>query len=69
MPNEAWSEVCNLDVRGSRLRRGVGVSFLAVTAMAFVAIVVADVPRGWRLLVFGPAYGAAVGLLQARAKT
>lgn len=70
MPNEATPEVCNLDTRGARLRGSIGVTFLVVTAAAFAAILLlGDVPRSWRLLVGLPAYGAAVGLLQARAKT
>jgi hypothetical protein len=69
MLNEPQPEVCNLDTRGARLRGAIGVTFLAVTAAALAVILLGDIPRGWRLLIALPAYGAAVGLLQARAKT
>lgn len=69
MPNEPQPEVCNLDTRGARLRGSIGVTFLALTAAAIAVILLTDVPRGWRPLIALPAYGAAVGLLQARAKT
>lgn len=69
MPDEAPVEVCNLDRRGAYRRRAIGVVSLAATAIALAVVLLGDVPRWWRLLVFLPAYGTAVGLLQARAKT
>ena len=69
MPNEAWSVVCNLDTRGAKMRGTVGVVFAGVAVVALAAVLLGDVPWWGRLLVFLPAYGAAVGLLQARAKT
>ena len=69
MPDATPTLVCNLDPRGTRLRGTIGLVFAVVTLVALVLVALGSLPGWWRLLVFPPAYGAAVGLLQARAKT
>jgi hypothetical protein len=46
-----------------------GMVMVAVTILAVVVLVAADVPRWWRVLVAFPALGAALGIFQARAQT
>lgn len=59
----------NLDARGIRQRRVLGWLSFAAGAAALAWLLVADVPRGWRLALFAPFMGGALGVLQARART
>lgn len=62
--------VCNLDARGDRRRARVGVALAVVTAAVAVFLVLRDdLSPWWSLLVLPPAYGAALGFLQANAST
>lgn len=53
--------------RRRRIVMGIGLSVLTVAAAAW--LVAADIPRAWRLLVFVPAWIAALDFFQVRAKT
>ncbi|MEI8334220.1 MAG: hypothetical protein WCH74_10265 [Chloroflexota bacterium] len=57
---------CNIGAAEIRRRRKVGVAMLVVTVVLAVALVAVGAPTWARLLVFFPAAGAAIGLLQAR---
>ena len=46
---------------------GAAAGVLGVTL--FVAMLVQAAPRFWRLVLFAPFFGAALGMLQAREKT
>jgi hypothetical protein len=53
--------------RRLRLRFGIAMSAVAMLTTAF--LVISGAPRPWRLMVFLPGLFAAIGLLQARART
>jgi hypothetical protein len=57
---------CNIGAAEIERRRRFGHLGLAVTLGLLIALVLADASREWRLLLFFPAAGAAVGYLQAR---
>jgi hypothetical protein len=62
--------VCNLDARGDRRRARVGVALTAVTlAVAAFVLLRQGLSPWWSLAVLPPAYGAALGFLQANAST
>ncbi len=62
--------VCsNLDRSGVRRRAGLGVAMGLVALAGWAALVAAEAPRGWRLALFVPFLGAALGVLQARGRT
>ena len=62
--------VCpNIGPRERRRRLIGGVVFLLVTVAVAAALIVFDAPRPWRLLVFLPAWAAAIGFYQASART
>jgi hypothetical protein len=65
-PSAYRAGACNIGPAEIRRRRDVGLA-AALATVVFAAILVAvDAPPAARLLVFFPAAGAAVGLLQAR---
>jgi len=68
---EPVPEVCliNIGPRERRKRALLGWSGLALAVAVGVALVLAGVPRWWRLLLFVPLAGGALGILQARAGT
>jgi hypothetical protein len=57
---------CNIGAAEIRRRRDTGVALAIVTAALAVALVAVGAPPWARLLVFFPAAGAAIGILQAR---
>jgi len=57
---------CNIGAAEIGRRRDTGVALAIVTAILAVALVAVGAPPWARLLVFFPAVGAAIGLLQAR---
>jgi hypothetical protein len=59
----------NIGPRGRRGRVIAGVALLVVGLVAAALLVVGDVDRGARLLLFAPFLGGAIGLLQARDHT
>ena len=64
------AEICaNIGPRERRRRFVGGFVFLLVTACVAGCLILLDAPRVWRLLVFLPAWGAAIGFFQVGAKT
>jgi hypothetical protein len=64
------AEICaNIGPRERRRRLVGGFVFLLVTACVAGCLILFDAPRMWRLLVFLPAWGTAIGFFQVRAKT
>ena len=64
------TEVCsNIGPRERRRRLVGGFVFLLVTACVAGCLILFDAPRVWRLLVFLPAWGTAIGFFQVSAKT
>jgi hypothetical protein len=64
------AEICpNIGPRERRRRLVGGFLFLLVTACVAGCLILFDAPRMWRLLVFLPAWGSAIGLFQVSAKT
>jgi hypothetical protein len=62
--------VCNLDARGDRTRARVGVALTVVTVVvAAIVVLRRDLSPWWSLAALPPAYGAALGFLQAKAST
>jgi hypothetical protein len=59
----------NIGPRERRRRRVGGFVFLLVAACVAGCLILFDAPRGWRLLVFLPAWGAAIGFFQVSART
>jgi hypothetical protein len=59
----------NIGPRQRQRRLMAGLVFLLVTAGVAVSLIVFDAPRPWRLLVFLPAWAAAIGFFQVRART
>ena len=59
----------NIGARGIRQRRLTGIVWLVLGIAALVALVLTHAPRGVRLWLAIPFALAALGLLQARAKT
>ena len=57
---------CNIGAAEIRRRRDTGVALAIVTAILSVALVAVGAPPWARLLVFVPAAGAAIGILQAQ---
>ncbi len=57
---------CNIGAAEIRRRRDTGVALVIVTAILAVGLVAVGAPPWARLLVFVPALGAAIGILQAR---
>ena len=57
---------CNIGAAEIRRRRSTGVAMAAFTVVFAVALVAVGAPPWARILVFFPAVGAAIGLLQAR---
>ena len=71
MPDAMTSSTCipNIGPREQRRRIVMGIGMSVLTAAAVVWLVAADAPRVWRLLVFVPAWIAALDFLQVRART
>jgi hypothetical protein len=61
--------VANIGERGARRRRRGGIAWLALSAVAFAALLAAGTPRWYRLVLVLPLALAATGFLQAREKT
>jgi hypothetical protein len=61
--------VANIGAAGARRRRVGGVIWIVATVGLFVVLVVAHQPKAMRLVVFVPAFLAALGFFQARAMT
>jgi len=57
--------VCNIGPAEIRMRRQSGWIGLAATILLWIAFCYFRVPAAWRLLLFFPAAGSAVGFLQA----
>jgi hypothetical protein len=57
---------CNIGTAEIRRRRDFGIAAAVVTVALGVVLVAVDAPPWARLLLFFPAMGAAVGILQAR---
>ena len=64
------AEVCpNIGPRERQRRLIGGFVFLAVAACVAGCLMLFNAPRPWRLLVFLPAWAAAIGFFQVSAKT
>lgn len=62
--------VCaNIGPRQRQRRLVGGVFFLVIAIGVAAAVIVFNAPRPWRVLVFLPAWAAAIGFFQVRAKT
>ena len=61
--------VINLGPRQRRMRLAFGLALLGVSVLLGAVFVVAGVPRLWRLTLFLPLWGSALGYFQAREKT
>ena len=62
--------VCaNIGPRERQRRLVGGFFFLAIAICVAGSLILFDAPRPWRLLVFLPAWAAAIGFFQVRAKT
>ncbi len=61
--------MANIGARGIRQRRITGVVWLVLGVAALIVMLVTHAPRGARLWLAIPFALAALGLLQARAKT
>lgn len=59
----------NIGPRERQRRLVGGFVLLVITAGVGVAVIVFEAPRPWRLLVFLPAWAAALGFFQVSAKT
>jgi hypothetical protein len=59
----------NIGPRERRRRLVGGVVFLVIAACVAGCLVWFEAPRSWRLLVFLPAWAAALGIFQVTAKT
>lgn len=59
--------VCNIGGAEIRVRKRIGWAMLAVTIAVATAVLLLDVSRWWRLLVFPVAYGSAIGFIQGYA--
>ena len=69
MTTDAEPILCNLDARGNRTRARVGAVLAVVTIAIAAAVIASDASAWWALAAFLPAYGAAIGFLQAKAST
>ena len=70
MTDDAQPMVCNLDARGDRRRARVGIALTVVSVgVAAFVLLRRDPSPWWSLAVLPPAYGAALGFLQANAST
>jgi hypothetical protein len=58
--------VCNIGPAEIRARRSTGILGLATTIIFLVIFLLFNIPPVWRLIIFIPAAGAAVGFLQAQ---
>ena len=63
--NEYVPGVCNIGPAEIRRRMTAGWFGLGATLLVWAACILLRVPQAWRLLLFFPAAGAAVGFLQA----
>lgn len=65
------SEVCvpNIGPRERRKRLWAGAVYLGITLAAFVIMMSSHTPRGYRLLLVLPLWGAGAGLFQYLEKT
>jgi hypothetical protein len=61
--------VINIGPRERRKRFAFGLALLGVSVVLGAVLVVSGVPRPWRLTLFLPLWGAALGFFQAREKT
>ena len=61
--------VTNLGSRGRRRRYLMGAAGLALTLLLAAGLVLIGAPRGARLVLFLPVFGAALGFFQARGGT
>lgn len=59
---------CNIGAAEIRMRRRAGLFALAATGALFVLLLVVGAAPAWQLLLFAPAFGAAVGLFQAASR-
>lgn len=59
----------NIGPRGQRSRFRLGIVAFAAAALLAVVLLLVDAPRGWRLILFVPAWIGALGVFQARDKT
>lgn len=59
----------NIGPREQRRRMLLGVALLAITVIVSLIVVATGAPRLWRLPLFLPLWGAALGFFQARDKT
>lgn len=62
-------QIANIGPRERARRRRAGWIMLAAGLAVAAGLVAADVDRWWRLLLFLPFWGSALGFLQARART
>lgn len=69
MATDARPMVCNLDARGDRTRARMGYALTVATVAVAAVVVVRDLAPWWSLAALPPAYGAALGFLQANAST
>lgn len=56
----------NIGAGGVRQRKALGLLLFLASIAAFIYLYAQEVPKTWRLLLFFPLFGAALGLLQAR---
>ena len=59
----------NIGPRQRRYRTGLGIVAGVLGATLLGAMLGADAPRAWRLVLFAPFFGAGLGMLQVREKT
>ena len=69
MTNDLTAPAPNIDERGRQRRLVMGIIACAAAAAVAFWLIATHQPRLARLAVFPLAYGAALGVLQARAKT
>ena len=64
-------EAClaNLGPRGTRIRRLVGIVGFVTGTLFLLYVLFTEAPPSWRVLVFAPFYGGALGWFQAQDRT
>ena len=59
----------NIGPRGRRRRVLIGAAALVAGVVSLVALLLIDIDRGWRAILFVPFWAGALGVLQARGHT
>lgn len=69
MSGSGARHVENIGPRGRRRRVLIGAAALATGVVILVGMLLIDIDRGWRALLFVPFWAGALGVLQARGHT